>query len=333
MIIIDEAQSLDEKVLEDLGRLLSPVTPTTSLVQILLARQPELEAKLNSGRLRVFKDLIAIHAKISALTREEGRGYIKHRLNLVGRDISDVFTSDAVYRIWSFAHGIPRVMNLLCDRALLIGYQASSPIIDSKITKEAIKDFSYIQPRTSGIFRPVFYQLISRYQIIGIAFLLLGGLAFFSLFPRESSLSILKGMVNFPPSRESPVGNVGSILPSEKQPVKIRTRSPFRKTTRGEPERNETTGHHHRSKTRASRGAEGSGKKEALRKRAGQPSKAKGYVIQIGVMRDLNLVREFVEKQKDRATSSFGEKRSRMKRYGISFTLVLLQTKRKPPAI
>jgi general secretion pathway protein A len=142
-IIIDEAQSLDEEVLQDLGRLLGPVDRTLRLLQILLVGQPKLEAKLNSERLRFIKDRIAIHGRICALTRQEGIGYIGHRLKLVGRDISEVFTPDAVIRIWSFAEGVPRVMNLLCDRALFIGYRTSSPIIDSKIAEEAIKGFSF----------------------------------------------------------------------------------------------------------------------------------------------------------------------------------------------
>ena len=301
MIIIDEAQILDEKVLEDLGRLLSPVTPTTRLLQILLVGQPELEAKLNSGRLRAIKDRIAIQGKISPLTRKEGRGYIKHRLKLVGGDISDVFTSDAVTRIWSFADGIPRAMNLLCDRALLIGYRTSSPIIDSKIAKEAIKDFSYLQPRKSGIFRPVFHQLKSRYKIIGIAFLLLGGLALFSLFLRDSSLSISKVMVNFLSSMERPVGIVGSILPSEEQPVKLNGKI---RPSEKQPSETREKGMKQPISTPATKpgpaeGPKVPGKKEApSEKQAGQPSKAKGYVIQISAIRDLNLAKELAEKQK-----------------------------------
>ncbi len=301
MIIIDEAQSLDEKVLEDLDRLLGLITPPMRLLQILLVGQPELEAKLNSGALQVIKDRIAIHAKIAPLTRTEGREYIEHRLKSVGRGISDVFTSDVVTRIWSFADGNPRVMNLLCDRALLIGYLTSSPIIDSKIAKKAMEDFSYLRPRKPGIFRPVFHQLKSHYQIIGIAFLLLGGLAFFSLFPRDSSLSILKGMVNLLPTRERPVGNVGSILPSEKQPVKIKDEiPPSEKPPAEKPEKEmKQPTSPPATKPGPAEGPKVAGKKEVpSEKRAGQPSKAKVYVIQIGAMRDLNLVKEFVEKQK-----------------------------------
>ena len=83
-IVIDEAQSLDEEVLKDLVRLSSPDTPAAKVLQILLVGDPELEVKLNSETLRPFKEKIAVHRQIRPLTREEGRGYIRHRLKIVG---------------------------------------------------------------------------------------------------------------------------------------------------------------------------------------------------------------------------------------------------------
>jgi len=218
-IIIDEAQSLDDEVLRDLARLSSPAPPATKSPQIVLVGHPELEVRLNSGKLRPLKEQVAVHREIRRLTREETRKYIKHRLKIVGADISEVFTPEAVNRVWEFSEGIPRVINLLCDRALLNGYQTSSPIIDSKIAKETIKDISSPQPRKSGIFREVFNQVRFHYKIIGILFIFLGGLGFFSLFPRDSSLSILKVMVNLFPSTERPMGTGGNILPSGGQPI------------------------------------------------------------------------------------------------------------------
>ena len=133
-IVMDEAQSLDDEVLKNLMRLSSPDTPATRVLQILLVGHLELEVRLNTKKLRPLKEQVAVHREVRPLTRGEARKYITHRLKIVGSDISEVFTSEAVNRVWEFAEGIPRVMNILCDRALLIGYQASSPIIDSKIT-------------------------------------------------------------------------------------------------------------------------------------------------------------------------------------------------------
>ena len=129
------------------------------------------------------------------------------------------------------------MMNLLCDRSLLIGHRDSRRTIDSKIVKEAIEDFAYLQPRKSGIFRPVFNLLKSHYAIIGILLLFLGGLGLFSLLPRDSSLSVLKGMVNLLSSMEHPWGIGGNILPSEEQPIKIKGKIPPLEK-RSQPEKN-----------------------------------------------------------------------------------------------
>ena len=299
-IIIDEAQNLEEEVLEELGRLLDLATPITRVLQILLVGQPELDAKLNSERLRFLKDRIAIHEKIIPLTREEGIGYIGHRLKMVGRNISEVLTSDAATRIWSFAGGIPRVMNLLCDRALFIGYLDSRPIIDSKIAQEAIKDFSHLQPIKSKIFRPVSYRPKSHYPLIGIVFFLLGGLVFFSLFLRYSNFSIIEEMA-FPPSKKFPAGNVGNILPSEEQPIKTYGHIPFSEKSSPEKQKKEMIPSILTPpiKPGPSEGPKVAAKKEApSEKQTRQPPKAKGYIIQVGAMGDLNRARDFVEKQK-----------------------------------
>lgn len=150
-VVIDEAQSLNEEVLKDLLRLSSQDTPGAKLLQTILVGHSELEAKMVPEKPRSFQNRTVTHRQIRPLTREEGRGYIRHRLNLVGRDISEIFTSEAVNRIWEFAGGIPRVMNLICDRALFIGYNNSSPLIDSKIVKEAIKDFTHLRPLKSEV--------------------------------------------------------------------------------------------------------------------------------------------------------------------------------------
>jgi general secretion pathway protein A len=141
-VIIDEAQSLNVEVLESLCRLSDPDTPAAKALQILLVGHPELGWMLNSEKLEAINRKIGVYAQIKPLTCEEGRGYIHHRLKVVGRDTSEVFTAGAVNKIWKYAKGIPRVMNLICDRALFIGYKKSKPIIDSKIVRQAIADLN-----------------------------------------------------------------------------------------------------------------------------------------------------------------------------------------------
>lgn len=145
-VLIDEAQNLDERVLEGLLRFSSPAMVGSKILQIVLVGHPELEMKLHGEKLLAFQSRITVRSQIHPLTREEGRGYIKHRLKLAGANISDIFTPEAVDRIWNFSEGIPRVMNSVCDRALLIGFTNSNSIIDSRLVKEAIQEVSYLRP-------------------------------------------------------------------------------------------------------------------------------------------------------------------------------------------
>ena len=141
-IIIDEAQNLPVSVMEELRLLSNLETTKQKLIQILLVGQPELEAKLDSQELRQLKQRISIRRTVKPLTLEESREYINHRLNVAGSTTSQVFTSDAVALICKHAQGIPRMINILCDNAFLIGYSLSKEKISGKIINEVIRDLS-----------------------------------------------------------------------------------------------------------------------------------------------------------------------------------------------
>jgi general secretion pathway protein A len=137
------------------------------MLQILLVGHLGLEEKLNFGKLHPYREKIRVKCRIRPFTQEDWRGYVKYRLKLAGLDVSEIFTSDAVNQVWEFSRGNPRVMNLLCDRALLIGCTESSPLIDSKIIREAIKDLDHLGSggtrRFLGQFsRKTFWSKIAR---------------------------------------------------------------------------------------------------------------------------------------------------------------------------
>ena len=166
-VVIDEAQTLDIGALENLLRFSDSDDPSARMLQILLVGHPGLEEKLNSAKLRAYSEKIRVKCRIRPFTRAEGRGYVKYRLKLAGRDVSDIYTSEAVRQVWEFSRGIPRVMNLLCDRALLIGCTNSSPLIDSKIIREAIKDLDHLRSGGTRAFlgkfpRKTFWSKIAR---------------------------------------------------------------------------------------------------------------------------------------------------------------------------
>ena len=150
-IVVDEAQSLEEDVLEGLFRLATPDSPDTISLQILLVGHPDLEAKLNAERFGSFKERISVKGRINPLTREESQDYISYRLKLAGRNIFEVFTQEGVNKILEFAEGNPRVLNLVCNRALTAGLNESSPIVDLKIVKKAVKDLDHLRVRKSKI--------------------------------------------------------------------------------------------------------------------------------------------------------------------------------------
>jgi len=169
-VVIDEAQSLDEAVLVDLLNMVPADFPGANPLQILLVGHPELEEKLDSDRLRLVKKNIGVVSRIKPLNGEEIWEYLKHRAKVAGGNAAQVFTKEAVTYIEKFSGGNPRLINILCNRALLVGHLSSSPVIDKKIIRQSTKDLDYFTPPQSQ--RPSFRLL----------FLLFSGLVFlFSL--------------------------------------------------------------------------------------------------------------------------------------------------------
>ena len=152
-IVIDEGQNLKVDVIENLFRLFIRESPSAKLIQILLIGQPELEPKLDTIELQAFKDRVTTRYRIDTLNEKECREYIEHRLKVVGSDGARIFEPEAVRLIWKFSQGIPRVINTLCDRALVNGYTASRKVIDGKLARETLREMSYLRPKAEPFFR------------------------------------------------------------------------------------------------------------------------------------------------------------------------------------
>ncbi len=167
VVVIDEAQSLDEAVLLDLLNLVNTDLPGANPLQILLVGHPELEEKLNSARLRIVKKNIGVVGRIKPLNREEIWEYLKHRANVAGGNADKVFTKEAVKYIEKFSGRNPRLINILCNQALLVGYLGSSPVINKKIIQQSTKDLDYLTPPKKH--RTTFILLFSLFS--GMVFL------------------------------------------------------------------------------------------------------------------------------------------------------------------
>src|SRR5258706_3898388 len=122
LLIIDEAQNLSTETLEQLRLLSNLETETSKLLQIVLLGQPELDSKLETTELRQLRQRISVWCHLGPMNGEETREYVRHRLRVAGALERPIFTSAALRTIHHRTGGVPRLINLLCDRALLAGY-------------------------------------------------------------------------------------------------------------------------------------------------------------------------------------------------------------------
>ncbi len=140
VLFIDEAQNLKAEVFENLRLLSNLETPREKLLQIVLVGQPELEAKLDRTDLRQLKQRIFSQSRLGSLSEEEVASFIDYRLKAVGCRRNDLFPRDAVREIALYSKGIPRLINIICDNALLIAYAASETKVTADIIKEVARD-------------------------------------------------------------------------------------------------------------------------------------------------------------------------------------------------
>lgn len=148
LLIIDEAQHLRPEVLEQLRLLTNLETNTKKLLQVILIGQPELQALLKRQELRQLAQRITARYHLLPLTESQIAYYINHRMKVAGCN-SAVFTKAAVSAIYQVSKGIPRVINLLCDRALMGAYAANKLNVDKPIVLSAAKevlDFDHVKP-------------------------------------------------------------------------------------------------------------------------------------------------------------------------------------------
>jgi general secretion pathway protein A len=140
VLIVDEAQNLTEELLEQVRLISNIETDDRKLLQIVLMGQPELRDRLNSHRLRQLRQRITVRYHLNPLTRTEVGQYIHHRLALAGSPGRPQFTAPAVWRVYGYSKGIPRLVNAVCDKALLAGYVERSHHINYRMVGRAIRE-------------------------------------------------------------------------------------------------------------------------------------------------------------------------------------------------
>jgi general secretion pathway protein A len=140
VLIIDEAQNLTEELLEQMRLLSNLEMENRKLLQIVLLGQPELRDRLNSPRLSQLRQRITVRYHLGPLTRIEVAQYIQHRLAQAGAKGKPQFTRPALWRIFNYSRGIPRLVSAVCDKALLAGFVEKSNQINFRMVGRAIRE-------------------------------------------------------------------------------------------------------------------------------------------------------------------------------------------------
>lgn len=171
VLVIDEAQNLAAEVLEEIRLLSNLETETDKLIQIVLVGQPELAGLLDQPNLRQLNQRITVRYTLQPMSEPDSGDYIQHRLRIAGHSDGRLFTPAARKRIYTFSRGYPRLINILCDRALLVGYARDRQLIDSAEVAVAISELKRepVQPNPWRVGR-LGYLLVS-----GLLLLLLAG--------------------------------------------------------------------------------------------------------------------------------------------------------------
>jgi type II secretory pathway predicted ATPase ExeA len=151
VLIVDEAQSLSDEVLEEIRLLTNLETFTEKLLQIVLVGQPELEQKLKQPQLRQLRQRLTLRAKTHALTLDETKAYVQQRLRIAGSNGQQIFEPEALVSIHRYASGIPRVINLLCEHCLVSAFVDQQKIIGPAAVDGVARDFDLGDNTTSGI--------------------------------------------------------------------------------------------------------------------------------------------------------------------------------------
>jgi hypothetical protein len=144
-LLIDEAQSLSTELLEEVRLLVNIETPAEKVFQVILAGQPELALKLNEPGLRQIKQRVALRCTLSPLDVRDAAAYVAGRIRVAGGVAAQVFTREAVMAIHEYSGGIPRVISVICDNALLAAFAAGRRPVTRDMVVDVCRDFDIEQ--------------------------------------------------------------------------------------------------------------------------------------------------------------------------------------------
>ena len=140
VLVIDEAQNLAPEVLEQVRMISNLETVHNKLIQIILAGQPELNDVLGRHDLRQLSQRIAVRCRLTPMSRRDTGEYIRHRLKVSGCRIQGLFSGGAVRRIYKFSGGVPRLINIACEQALVMAWTQERDTVTAAIAARVISE-------------------------------------------------------------------------------------------------------------------------------------------------------------------------------------------------
>jgi general secretion pathway protein A len=150
LLVVDEAQSLSDELLEEIRLLANLETPDEKLLLVLLAGQPELADRLNDASLRQLKQRIGLRCGLRPFGADETAAYIAGRIRAAGGTGAQVFTREAVMLIHERSRGIPRLISVICDNALLGGFAAHQRPVTRQTVEDVCHDFDLPDPQAAN---------------------------------------------------------------------------------------------------------------------------------------------------------------------------------------
>lgn len=146
LLIVDEAQNLSQRVLEEVRMLSGVETTKEKVLRIILAGQPELNDKLDAPELTQLAQRVRLRFHLTALSQQEMTSYIRHRLDIAGAEGRDIFAPDTFEKLYRFTGGTPRLVNTLCDTAMMAAYGVDRDTVTLEDVEAAIEELRWREP-------------------------------------------------------------------------------------------------------------------------------------------------------------------------------------------
>jgi len=144
LLVVDEAQNLSIDAIEELRMISNLETNTEKLIQIVMVGQPQLRLKMNHPDLEQLKQRVTVQYHLASLDESDTAGYVNHRLHVAGAESGEVFTPEALKLIYDYSRGVPRLINVVADAALRLGYVEEKKLLDASTLQEVIEELQEI---------------------------------------------------------------------------------------------------------------------------------------------------------------------------------------------